>query len=451
VGPAQVQDGQPLRADHARDSRLGRRRAAALAAALLLLALGVRLLAVAATPDYRPVAGKDDRDYDRHACWVATHGAPPQRLPPFPGGPGGCAPGRGERFGLKTAYRPPLWPIALGGAYALDPGHRWTGGRVEQAVIGTVVVALTGAIAAEVWGAGVGLAALALAAVFLPLVLDGASLISEPLFVALELGAVLAVLRSRGRLRWAIAAGVLLGLASLARSDGPILLLPLLAPFWRRPAAAIALVASAALVIAPWTVRNAVVLRAFVPISTEAGVTLLGTYNQASRTLPGCTGCWTLLGHHPATQPLARHIRTLDELGREHYALAQTRRFVAAHPFYVAQVAWGNSVRLLELGGTKRIRFGAFTIDVPPGAAVWGARELWLLCLLGLVGLPRWRRAPRWLIAVPVILWVFTILVQSETPRFRAPLDPFIVIAAALGVATLTRAIAPRRAAAGAA
>jgi hypothetical protein len=60
-----------------------------------------------------------------------------------------------------------------------------------------------------------------------------------------------------------------------------------------------------------------------------------------------------------------------------------------------------------------------------------------------------WRRAPRWLVALPPIFWLFTVLVQSETPRFRAPLDPFVVIAAALGLAALSRAVAPRPAAAG--
>jgi hypothetical protein len=151
----------------------------------------------------------------------------------------------------------------------------------------------------------VGLAALALAAVFLPLVLDGMSLISEPLFVVLELGAALAVLRHRRRpetLHWAVAAGVLVGLASLTRSDGPLLALPLLAGVWSRarPWAAVALAAAAILVIAPWTIRNAVVLHAFVPLSTETGVTLLGTYNDAARTLPHCQGCWVLLKEHPS-------------------------------------------------------------------------------------------------------------------------------------------------------
>jgi hypothetical protein len=403
----------------------------------------VRVLGVVATPHYAPGPGKDDRDYDRHACWVALHGAPPARLPPFPAGPGSCAPtpAAAAHQGLLTAYRPPLWPIALGGAYALAPAHRWTAGRLLQAAIGTVAVGLTGAIAFEVWGAGVGLAALALAAVFLPLVLDGLSLISEPLFVALELGAVLAVLRHRRSphgLRCALLAGVLVGLASLTRSDGPILALPLLAGLWPRWRAMAAFAAAVVLVVAPWTIRNAVVLHAFVPISTETGVTLLGTYNEAARTLPGCVGCWVLLREHPQTRPLARRIRVLDELARERLAIREVRSFLARHPLYVLRVAWGNTVRLLELGGAQRTRFGAITIDAPPRAALWGARELWVVCALALVGLGLWRRAPAWLIALPVLLWVFTVLIQSETPRFRAPIDPFLAIAAALGLATLS-------------
>jgi uncharacterized membrane protein YecN with MAPEG domain len=61
------------------------------------------------------------------------------------------------------------------------------------------------------------------------------------------------------------------------------------------------------------------------------------------------------------------------------------------------------------------------------------------------------REVPAPLLALALVLWLTTALVTAETPRFRAPLDPFLLIAAALGVVALSRAAAPRRAAAGAA
>ena len=263
--------------------------------ALLLLALVVRLAFVAATPHYVP--HHDDRDYDRLACWISDRGLPPDRAPPFPSARSCAEPGRA---GELTAYRPPLWPMALGGSDAVAEvvdAPRWTAGRVLQAVIGTVIVGLIGAIASRLWKPAVGLIAMALAAVFLPLVLDGASLISEPLFVALELGAVLAFLHYRApphRLRWAIASGALVGLAALTRTSGALVAVALIVAFLTRPrarglAAAACFAAAAILVVAPWTIRNELVLRAFVPVSTEAGGTLLGTYNRAAWHDPGAT------------------------------------------------------------------------------------------------------------------------------------------------------------------
>jgi hypothetical protein len=82
--------------------------------ALLLLALAVRLAVVAATPAYVP--HHDDRDYDRLACWISDRGLPPDRAPPFPS-PYSCA--QRGRPGELTAYRPPLWPLALGGSDAV--------------------------------------------------------------------------------------------------------------------------------------------------------------------------------------------------------------------------------------------------------------------------------------------------------------------------------------------
>jgi 4-amino-4-deoxy-L-arabinose transferase-like glycosyltransferase len=407
--------------------------------ALLILALLVRVLFVVATPNYVP--HHDDRDYDRLACWVAEHGAYPDRSPAMPGR-ASCV--THASTGAPTAYRPPLWPVTLGATYAVADAvgvPRWTAGRLVQALFGTAVVALAGAIAAAVWGRATALVTLGLGAVCIPLVLDGTTLISEPLFVVLELAAALTVIRHRrhpNRLRWAIAAGVLVGLAALTRSTGTVLGLAILIGLWTgaglRPLLALAAFAvTALLVITPWAVRNERVLGAFVPVSTEVGPTLLGTYNPAARADPGCTGCWILLSRTPGEIALARRLLRLTEVERDRESRSLAVDFMRHDPGYVAQVAWQNSLRLLELGGAGRTRFTAGSIDVSPGAAVIGAWQLWLLLVLGIAGAAcgTLRRVPRWLRVFPAILWVATVLVQSETPRFRAPIDPFVVMLAA--------------------
>jgi hypothetical protein len=436
-----------IKLDSARRDSILRRASGGAALALLVLALVARLAAVVATPGYVP--HHDDRDYDRIACWVAVYGSPPDRSPRSPSAATCVTHGRPGRL---TAYRPPLWPFALGGSYVVAHAAgipRWTAGRIAQAVIGTATVGLAGLIAAEVWGVATGLVAIGLAATFLPLVLDGATLISEPLFVTLELGAVLAALRhrrSRGGVRWAVTAGVLVGLAALTRSNGVLLALPLVVAVASRASgrslrAAGAFAAAAILVVAPWTIRNAVVLDAFVPVSTETGPTLLGTYNPAARAAPGCTGCWILLAKSPREVGLAERLRPLGEVAKDRAMRTIAVRYARRHPGYVAQVLWGNSLRLLELGGTRRTRFGAETIDVSPGAAVVGSWQLWLLLIAAAAGLATsaLHRVPAWLVAVPALLWITTALVQSETPRLRAPLDPFVVMFAAAGVTAIAR------------
>ena len=72
-------------------------------------------------------------------------------------------------------------------------------------------------------------------------------------------------------------------------------LIPLIPAVWtgpaapRRPrslAAPALLLATTALTILPWTIRNAVVMHRFIPVSDETGITLVGTYNPASAADP---------------------------------------------------------------------------------------------------------------------------------------------------------------------
>src|SRR5215217_1823093 len=250
------------------------RRVPRIALVLVAVALILRLGFVLATPGYAPQ--HDDRDYDRLACGLVagegyTRTGPPMR-------PKACADGP---TGHPTAFRPPGFPMFLAAVYTVSEPlgvDRWLAARLAQAVLGTVVVGLLGLVAWQLFGRRAALAAMALGALFPPAIVLGGSLLSETLFCALMLAATAAALADRragGDRRWLVVAGLICGLAVLTRSNAPALI-----------------IAIAALVVAPWTLRNAIELDGFAPVTTEAGSALAGTYNDATRRDPEWPAAW---------------------------------------------------------------------------------------------------------------------------------------------------------------
>ncbi len=66
----------------------------------------------------------------------------------------------------------------------------------------------------------------------------------------------------------------------------------------------------------------------------------------------------------------------------------------------------------------------------------------WVACLLALAGLATRaaRAAPRWPWAVPVLFALSVVFINVETPRFREPVDPFLLVLAGAAVsAVVTR------------
>jgi len=401
---------------------------------ILAAALALRLLLIVATPAYVPE--HDDRSYDRFACSLLVAGEYPIHPAITDRESCGSMP-RGAN--PPSAFRPPGYPFALAGIYAVSaplPGSRWTHGRVANALLGTLAVVLVGLIAARIWGRRVALAALAVAAVDLPLVLVGGSLMSETLFVMLILGAVLAGLRARDAARpvaWALAAGVLVGLATLTRPTGLVLAIPLgLAVAGRPPRwpAVAALVAALALTVAPWTVRNAVQMHAFIPVSDFFGSWVAGTYNDQARTDP----------RHPGSSQT--HVRgafdDLDgvpEVERQRELARRGLQYAADHPAYVAQVLLHNSLRLLNLEGSSWWRYEAYMLSLPRWPADVAGYAFYVLLAAALAGAltPAARRAPRWLWLAPLLLLAAVIFAGSEI-RYRAPVEPFLALLAALAV-----------------
>ena len=93
-------------------------------------------------------------------------------------------------------------------------------------------------------------------------------LYSEPLFIVLMLGTVLAALtyRDEPRIRWALLAGGLAGLATLTRQNGVLLLLVLLWALWLPPRRRWS-AATAPLATETYSIRPLLSIRALNPLT----------------------------------------------------------------------------------------------------------------------------------------------------------------------------------------
>jgi 4-amino-4-deoxy-L-arabinose transferase-like glycosyltransferase len=322
--------------------------------------------------------------------------------------------------------------------------------RIVQALIGTLIVGLIGVVAAQLWGRRASLVSMGLAAIYLPLILVGGSVMSEPLFAALMLGALAAALAHRGsahRMRWALLAGLLAGLAILTRANAGVLLLPLAIAVWdlrprfsaRSLVAPVALVLVAIVAVSPWTIRNAKVFHSFIPVSTQAGSALAGTYNDQAAHDRENPASWRALFHIPEYQALHNRRGEIPEPVLEQMLRKRALRYVREHPGYVAKVGLWSTLRMLDLASLQWSRHTASTISVSAHWAVAGVVCFWLFALLALAGAftRAARRTPWFVWAMPLLLYLGVVFLVVETPRYRTGIDPFLVMLAALALTSL--------------
>jgi 4-amino-4-deoxy-L-arabinose transferase-like glycosyltransferase len=413
---------------------------------VLVVALGLRLAYIDATPNY-PLR-HDALDYDAHARSIAA----------------GDGYSKTIAHGRPTAFRPPGYPYLLAGVYRVagavnaPRADRVHAARVAGAVLGALVVGLVGLLAAQLWGRRTALLAAALAAVYVPLITVGGAVMSEMLFVVLMLGAVIAAVehrRSAHRYRFAVLAGVLGGLAVLTRANGIVVLLPLAAAVWdvrpRLTRAAllppVVLVAVALLTITPWTIRNAVVLHSFVPITTQLGSALAGTYNDQARNDRENPAAWRSIKHIPAFAYEWRNIRSIPEVELERRLRTTSLEYITDHPAYVAEVGFWNTVRLLDLAGLPHARATAATVGIERRWADAGVLSFWGFAAVALAGAltSRARSTPAFVWALPVLLAASVVFLTTETPRYRTAIEPFVILLAALAASALARRLQQQR------
>lgn len=356
--------------------------------------------------------------------------------------------------GRPTAYYPVGYPAVLGalfgvaGIVGIDSGSALTAITTGlNLVAGTAAVVLAFVVGRRAAGAWAGIAAAAVVGAMPNLVFHTSVALSETLFVAVVL-AFVAVLASAPwettgpGTRRLVVAGALLGASALVR---PVALpvLPLLALVWwsarlplRRTGRDVAVVALAAVaVIAPWTIRNAVRMDAFVPISTNTGD------NLCMSRQPGATGGFKLTDHCFGGPDLEGLVRPEYEVRRDAKGRRLALDFVREHP--------RTEVRLWldRLGAT--VRHDHDGLDAAEGYGddpflsdshrdlfrrladgTWYALgPVGLAAAIAVVALRRLRRDPRLvLLVVTAVGLLVPVVVFFGDARFKVPAVPVLAV-----------------------
>jgi 4-amino-4-deoxy-L-arabinose transferase-like glycosyltransferase len=437
---AQTPPGPPPAVSGSRNGR-PRTRLLLLAGVIVLLALALRVVYVQTTSFH---AIDDASTYTRLGAMVARHGD-------YHTGSGFDS-GAGGSHG-PTAYFPPAYPYFIGLIDLIDGHYKgapaWHGERLGSAALGAISVALLGLVALELFGAGTALVAMALAAVYPVFIELSGTIVAENLLVVFMLASVWTALRarrSRRPLQWIAATGVLAGLSALTHENSGVFVLPLVVAAagaagrsWRRRLlGALTLLVATAAMIAPWTIRNAVELHHFIPVADETGITLRGTYNEASASYRPLPYKWRFYWSIPQDAGLKRRAFHEREITLSGQLESRALDYIGRHPTAPLVVAWSNLRRMFELHGSYAWHASAGAIGLQVSDARIGVVAFWLLCLLAIAGACTQlvRRAPWWLWSLPILYALTIVFVNVETPRFREPIDPFFILLAACAVTT---------------
>lgn len=369
---------------------------------------------------------------------------------------------------VATVYRPPLYPAAVAGVYAVV-GVRPSAVQAVQVVLSALIVCLFG-LAVSRLSPVAGVFSMWAWALWPPDMLYAGALLSEVLCAALLTTALAAAVLLTQRVRAVVAGGAL---GALALTRDTYLLLPMMVvglavvyALWRPGGASILRHAIVALlvagaVIAPWTARNYALTGRIIPVSEgRLGLALWmgGWATDDNFTLRDTAGgrVWPPEAFHSEDErrrlsaPIADTPAGMRELDRA-YREAFFARF-RAEPLQVV----GRWIRRApQLWTGTRTEIFDFRPDwAPRGSVLWFSAKgvtlalnsaMLLAATAGLILAWRRRSALIWL-AVPL---VYTALVHlplhSFENRFSQPVFMFLFPFAGLSIDRLAALIGRRR------
>jgi 4-amino-4-deoxy-L-arabinose transferase-like glycosyltransferase len=420
-------NGEDVRVEWVRPSR-------AVLVALLVIVVCGGALRYSASHNTGHHLSPDERSYGALAIGIAEHG---HYGDPAMQSPTRWAPGAPVLFGLTAR---------VFGAGRAHQAYELPAARRVQVVLGTLTIVAAFAVALLLSGPAAGLLAAAALAFYPPLITISHYQLTEPLAALLVLLAVLAVVAGKST-RWAVAAGVLLGLAVLTRAD--LLLAPLaaaLALLWaeRNRRRAAALLVAGVVVVLPWTVFVSINHGQVVPVSEGGPSNLfIGTYLPGHGTIygfkrslaPEARRRYPYLHNVPAWKIPAGVVLRAVAARRPH--MAPDKALIAESKANLRRYALGDPLGFARMTGGKVVRMWQQAFHSPQPAIVAAHLALLAVALAGLL-LGLRARAPAAAVIAAIVVWstIDNAILVAE-PRHNMPLMPAL---AAVGIAAvLTR------------
>jgi 4-amino-4-deoxy-L-arabinose transferase-like glycosyltransferase len=367
------------------------------------------------------------------------------------------------RYGTPEMRNPTDWspgaPIFYAGIYYVTGGVHEELARAVVAFLGGLMVLIVYLLGRRLAGPAVGVGAALLAAIYPAFIDNAEQFLSEPLAAFTLSAAVLATFWAAdpGRTTWAwLVPGALLGATALTRPEylmfagilGLVVLIKMARDRGLRlGVASVALFVGAFLcVLAPWTVRNFIVLDKFVPVTTGGGKALfVATYlpgdgrqlrvkRELIRRFEGKrdvtdrevadTQMKDLLDKVARKYPDLERDAALAKIGRENF-----RKYVREDPVGYAEMVVTKMWNVWRRGSGPTMR-----------GSGWIAFHYAILALavVGLAALA-WRR--RWeALVIGLLIAGITVLggLLLAVPRRNVPLMPLVLTLAACGAAWLS-------------
>ncbi len=367
---------------------------------------------------------------------------------------------------LPNVSRPPLWPFIMALIDIFAGKHEFYL-RLFYCFLGSGTCVLVYLFAKDLFGERIALMTGILAAVYTGLFIWDGWLYTESFYdfcltafayslyrlqqtapqdSSVQKGNALTVFQSwrssmmRGR--WIVLCGILLGCLSLIRSNGPILLgllclwavIVTLAKIQLRRVVvrdALIIACIGILILAPWTYRNYTVTGRFILVSTELGEVLKGVYNDVVvNGDPSVRGMWRSAPNTGVRYPHdnSRYTPQDDAIDTQ-TALTWMRTHPGDMPYLLmlhftnTWIPYDYSHGLPMEEFPDRLSSQILRIMIPLMSI-----PIFIMAALGL--LVTWKRRKKELL-VGYLVMLFIIgqnIVFYSNMRFRAPLEPFLVL-----------------------